>query len=120
MTSIWQIGVDAGHLVDLPSVIQVSNPLIIVGGTITALSGAQTQHVMGRKAQITLTFDYMTDAEYDVVLAYYDGRQGLGPFTYSDPRETSTRTVNIASLSDDSSGPEGFRDSGITMVLNEV
>lgn len=120
MTSIWQIGVDAAHMVDLPDVIQVSSPLQIVGGTITSLGGSQTQHVMARKAQITLTFDYMTDAEYDAVLAYFDGRQGAGPFVYQDPREASTRTVNIASLSDDSSGPEGYRDSGTTMVLNEV
>lgn len=119
LSSTWQLGVTTTHMVSLPTVINCTSPLQNIGDTHVAANGPQTMDTKAKKKAITLTFDYMTDAEYDTVLQFHDGRQGDGPFAYQDPREPSPRTVNILNL-DDTSSLDGYRDSGLQMILTEI
>lgn len=82
-----------------------------------SLSGARTLDVTAPRRRWELVWAFLTDAEYDLVLSFLDGRRGVGPFDYEAPDVDGTAVVHLVSL--DSRIPTvGYRSA--SMVLEEV
>lgn len=65
----------------------VTRDITAIGSEQRAVTGTLTTQVMARKRNWSLSFGLLTDAEYDLLAQFRDGRQGLGPFTFKDPRD---------------------------------
>jgi hypothetical protein len=89
----------------------------ISGQHITS-AGSRMRDTVAVKKTFNLPFPRMTDAVYDVLLSFHDGRKGLGPFELRKNAAAAPVLVNVASLSH---GVQvaGFVE-GCAMVLEEV
>lgn len=88
-----------------------------VGGVHVTLAGSRIRDTVAVKKTWTLPFPRLTDAQYDALLSYLDGRKGLGPFELRKNAGTLV-LVNAASLSH-SVQVAGFVE-GAELVLEEI
>ena len=87
------------------------------GGVHTTLAGVRIRDTVAVKKTWTLPFPRLTDAQYDLLLSFLDGRKGLGPFELRKNAGAMV-LVNVASLSN-SVQVAGFVE-GCTLVLEEI
>lgn len=88
-----------------------------VGGVHVTLAGARIRDTVAVKKTWTLPFPRLTDAQYDLLLSFLDGRKGLGSFELRKNAGPAV-LVNVASLSN-SVQVAGFVE-GCTLVLEEI
>jgi hypothetical protein len=93
---------------------------VIGGGTHVSLRGARTHDVMGRKRTFQLSWNKLTNAQFQLVSQYHDGAMGLGPFEYRDPLLTGMVLVNVVSLTDTTPWVGGTGWRAATLVLEQV
>lgn len=112
-------------LVTLPEPDQggVTRSPVKYGSEQRSVTGTLTSQVISRKQQWSLSFGLLTDAEYDLLLQFDDGRQGLGPFTFKDPRDGAGVSYQVQlpidSALNDSSQMMGYR-MDVVLQLVEV
>ncbi len=88
-----------------------------IAGVHVTLAGSRILDTVAVKRTWTLPFPRLTDAQYDTLLAYLDGRRGVGPFELRKNAGAAI-LVNLLSLSN-SVQVAGFVE-GCTLVLAEV
>lgn len=51
-----------------------------IGGTHVTLAGSRITETVAVKRTWTLPYPWLSDAQFDVLLSFFDGRRGKGPF----------------------------------------
>jgi len=100
ISDAWKLGVSSGTLEFIPAPVKgVDRTLTQVYSMQQSRSGADTKHLVAYKRTWSLAFDYLTDTEYHILLKYWDGTKGLGPFVLLDPNDGGAQyTVNLLGL----------------------
>lgn len=88
-----------------------------IGGEQTTLGGGRVTQTVAVKRTWTMPYPWLTDTQYDVLLAWLDGRRGVGPFELRGPSITTYAVVNVGDL--DKSVPYVGRCT-TTLTLREV
>lgn len=119
-TYYWFIGIPGGVLTPLDPDPGIDRTLVRIGVVLTSLAGAATVQTRAMKRGWKLAFSLRTDAEADVLISFWDGRQGLGPFTFIDPLSAASTLVFIADCTDTSTHRGGDGPRNIAMTLQET
>lgn len=77
-----------------------SRNLDLIGAEHSALRATRTQDVVGRKRTYSLSWNKLTDAQWQLIEQYHNGAMGFGPFEYREPAYPGMVLVNVASLTD--------------------
>lgn len=70
-----------------------------IGSSQTTLAGARVVQTVAVKTTFTLGFEWLTDGQYAVLLGFFNGSNGPGPFELRRSGEATVWQVNIVSLS---------------------
>lgn len=88
-----------------------------VGGEQTTVAGQRVTQTIAIKRTWTFPYPWITDAQYDLLLSWLDGRKGLGPFELRQTGVTGYALVNIGDLTHDITY---IGRGSATFVLREV
>jgi hypothetical protein len=66
-----------------------------LGSEQTTLAGSRIQQVVAVKRTWTWAWPWLTDAQYDELLKWFDGRRGAGPFELRQNGSSRVYLVNL-------------------------
>lgn len=102
-----------GELVELPSPMRgITGTPSVETSVTTLLSGAKVVQRAARSSRAwTLPYRLLTDAEASLILGYYVGHYGRGPFVFISELDTNLLSPNQSSGTDALATTEGFTAS---------
>lgn len=119
MTTVYTLAVRGGTPIPLPNPSRdmAETPEKVGSEQLTA-AGQRVQQTVAVKRTWTLPYNWLTDAQYDELLKWFDGRRGNGPFELRENGVSGYRSVNVVGQLERRRAYVGR--CATTMVLREV